>query len=245
MAWAWSKIAAGQVPGGPAAGLVLLRLADRADPEGKCWPGHQRTAADLNLAESTVRTSIKGLEMAGLMEIKPREIDGRCASNLYILAVDNLDSQPCDRVPKSGTRVPKNAGMGVPKSGTEPTTTTEPPIKRECAQSAHSPAGRRARSGRGALSVDQGTGLQYSPDDPRDESALRRIHGFPADVVRRAVAAAAELDPAGRPFPSATLRILLQQQSKSQTQADTPAWARRESHNDNINVIEGDLQWTE
>ena len=119
MAWAWSKIAAGQVPGGPAAGLVLLRLADLADPEGKCWPGHQRTAADLNLAESTVRTSIKGLEMAGLMEIKPREIDGRCASNLYILAVDNLDSQPCDRVPKSGTRVPKNAGMGVPKSGTD------------------------------------------------------------------------------------------------------------------------------
>ena len=119
MAWAWSQIAAGRVPGGPGAALVLLRLADRADPEGKCWPGHQRTAADLQVAQSTVRSAIRALESVGLLAVEAREVEGRNFSNLYFLAVDNLFPEPGDRVPDFGTRLPKKSSKRVPKSGTE------------------------------------------------------------------------------------------------------------------------------
>ncbi len=120
MAWAWSQIAAGRVPGGPGAALVLLRLADRADPEGKCWPGHQRTAADLNLAQSTVRSSIRSLESVGLLAVEAREVEGRDASNLYHLHIDGAPKEISDRVPDFGTRMLIQSPNRVPKSGTEP-----------------------------------------------------------------------------------------------------------------------------
>ena len=97
--------------------LVLLRLADRADPRGVCWPGHERTAYDLKLSASTVRAAIAALARAGLLEvIRRRDADGRDKPNLYQL---HIDRPKIVGVPNSGTRLPEPGGE-VPKSAPEP-----------------------------------------------------------------------------------------------------------------------------
>ncbi|MDD4887646.1 MAG: hypothetical protein PHO64_12110 [Thiomonas sp.] len=239
MAWAWAQIAAGRACGAAGA-LVLLRLADRADPEGKCWPGHQRTAVDLNIAESTARAAIQALAKAGLLSVQPREIDGRSTSNLYRLAVDNVP-------PERGTR--------VPKSGTESVIKEEPPIKERCARAARTQRGVPPRlSVRGKLVQDEKTGLHHSPGDSRDAQALARILTFPPAQVQQAVARAARLDPEGRAFPSAALRLLLRDAgAKAVPVAARPEWLERRKARaaDQGNgdaaatTIEGDAQWTD
>lgn len=124
MAWAWSQISQGRVPGGPGTALVLLKLADRADPEGRCWPGHERTAADLGLSPSTVRASTSKLDAAGLLEVHRRQVEGRDASNLYHLHIDAAPKEISDRVPDFGTRAPIQSQNRVPKFGTESKTGT-------------------------------------------------------------------------------------------------------------------------
>lgn len=52
--------------------LVILRLADRADDAGVCWPGHIRTAADLNVSTRSVQNAVKRLEEIGLLTLKER-----------------------------------------------------------------------------------------------------------------------------------------------------------------------------
>lgn len=52
--------------------LVILRLADRADPAGVCWPGHNRTAADLNVSVRSVQASVKRLSEIGLLKLGAR-----------------------------------------------------------------------------------------------------------------------------------------------------------------------------
>ncbi len=54
--WAWSRA----VP--PAHKLVLLALAEHADPVGQCWPSIARLTADTGLARSTVVTALNALE---------------------------------------------------------------------------------------------------------------------------------------------------------------------------------------
>ena len=46
--------------------VVYMYLRDRADAEGKCWPGINRIATDLNLSRSTVkRASATSKKAAG------------------------------------------------------------------------------------------------------------------------------------------------------------------------------------
>lgn len=66
--------------------LVVLRLADRADPAGVCWPGHSRTAADLNISTRSVQSAVKHLESIGLMEVRERV----GTSSLIYLKLDHV-----------------------------------------------------------------------------------------------------------------------------------------------------------
>lgn len=105
MAWAWKKMAGLDLPA--ASKLVLLRLADRADPEGKCWPGHERTARDLNLSKSSVKSAIRLLASRGLLTIESRTgPTGTDAANLYHLAllVDGEGSNSDPSRQKAGGR---------------------------------------------------------------------------------------------------------------------------------------------
>ena len=53
----------------PMAKLVLLRLADRADESGICYPSQRRLAAECGITERTVRNAITDLICRGLVII--------------------------------------------------------------------------------------------------------------------------------------------------------------------------------
>lgn len=63
---------------------VYMYLRDRADAEGKCWPGIKTIAGDLKLSRSTVKRAIADLERSGYLERTPRfRENGSYTSSLY------------------------------------------------------------------------------------------------------------------------------------------------------------------
>lgn len=44
---------------------VYMYLRDRADSEGKCWPGIKTIASDMRLSRSTVKRALTDLEQHG------------------------------------------------------------------------------------------------------------------------------------------------------------------------------------
>jgi len=71
MNWAFEKIVPNLTD--QVVKLVILRLADRADPAGICWPGHKRTARDLNVSTRSVQLSIKKLSELKLIEVDQKK----------------------------------------------------------------------------------------------------------------------------------------------------------------------------
>lgn len=68
---------------------VYMYLRDRADAEGKCWPGIKRIAADLHLSRSTVKRALADLERAGFLTRQERRREnGSRTSNLYIISAE-------------------------------------------------------------------------------------------------------------------------------------------------------------
>ena len=66
---------------------VYLYLRDRADAEGKCWPGVKRIAADLHLSRRTAQRALADLEHAGYLRRDGRyRANGSRTSNLYTIA---------------------------------------------------------------------------------------------------------------------------------------------------------------
>lgn len=61
-----------------------MYLRDRADSEGKCWPGIKTIASDMRLSRSTVKRALTDLEQHGYLQKIPRYRDnGSSTSNLY------------------------------------------------------------------------------------------------------------------------------------------------------------------
>lgn len=68
--------------------FVLMILANRADPEGVCWPSQQYIQDRTGLSTETVRSACKKLQEFGLLEIEPRLLEnGRRTSNHYQLTI--------------------------------------------------------------------------------------------------------------------------------------------------------------
>lgn len=83
--WAFDQIRAGYSPSASCS-LVLLKLADRSNDDGYCWPGQERIGSDISLSDETVRQCCRRLEAAGLIEIlRRKDSAGRDLSNLYRL----------------------------------------------------------------------------------------------------------------------------------------------------------------
>jgi hypothetical protein len=83
MNWAWGI----ELP--PALKLVLLKLADRANDDGECWPGNASIAKACCIGERTLIRYIAKLEEAGLMQTKRRYDDqGKRTTNTYVLDLD-------------------------------------------------------------------------------------------------------------------------------------------------------------
>ena len=64
--------------------VVYMYLHDRADGQGKCWPGIKRISTDLGLSRRTVQRALSELEKAGHIKRDQRHRDnGSRTSNLY------------------------------------------------------------------------------------------------------------------------------------------------------------------
>lgn len=85
LVWAFGQIRDGRVSK-DSAKLILLKLADRANDDGTCWPGRESLGLDVGISEITARAATKILEDAQLIQIERRkDAGGRDLSNLYHL----------------------------------------------------------------------------------------------------------------------------------------------------------------
>lgn len=127
MTWAW------QAPLPPGPKIVLLALADIADDEGICWPGHRSLAAKCSVTVRTVQRTIAALQAQGQLLIEPRyRQDGSRSSNRYRLPIET----PHDKLtwgddldvvgPPTRTSWPPDAGVGA-RTTTEPSLDPSPP----------------------------------------------------------------------------------------------------------------------
>ncbi len=114
MNWAWGV----ELP--PAMKLVLLKLADRANDDGECWPGMESVAVACGVCERTMMRYIDKMEQLGILSRDKRKSEaGRQQTNLYTL---NLAYQPGDNL---------SPGNGEPgdKSGQNRVTLESPEIR--------------------------------------------------------------------------------------------------------------------
>ena len=104
--WALTQMQLNDMP--TSTRFVLMILANRAAPEGECWPSHQYIQDRTGLSNETVRTACKNLQEAGLLTITPRILEsGRKTSNHYQLNLGEGYPQPL------GVPTPNQQG-GVP-----------------------------------------------------------------------------------------------------------------------------------
>lgn len=83
MNWAWGI----ELP--PNLKLVLLKLADRANDDGECWPGNASIAKACCIGERTLIRYIAKLEEAGLLQTRRRyDEQGKRTTNTYVLDLD-------------------------------------------------------------------------------------------------------------------------------------------------------------
>lgn len=86
MHWALTHIQRDELP--TASRFVLLLLANRADPEGLCWPSMRYIAARTGMSRNTIRAACDRLKTLGLVQIDTRQRDnGSSTSNLYRLCI--------------------------------------------------------------------------------------------------------------------------------------------------------------
>lgn len=129
MNWAWN------IDLQPAVKLVLLKLADRANDDGECWPGQDTVAVACNMSERSVMRHIATLESMRILTVDRRKgEDGRQATNLYHL---NLAWLPGDKLspgkePDRVTTVsPGEDPAPGDNHGANRVTTVSPDIKEE------------------------------------------------------------------------------------------------------------------
>ncbi|MEO6147038.1 MAG: helix-turn-helix domain-containing protein [Sulfuriferula sp.] len=75
--------------------MVLLKLADRANDDGECWPGQESLASDCSMTDRGVRGVIEKLVTKGFLTVESRRCGQRNKSNLYHLHPE----------PRSGSKV--------------------------------------------------------------------------------------------------------------------------------------------
>jgi Helix-turn-helix domain len=82
-AWAWKQKVSSTEK------IVLVRLANRSDEHGVCWPGQKGIAEDCSLSRETVNRAVKHLvELKKLTIIPRQDALGRPMSNYYQLSVN-------------------------------------------------------------------------------------------------------------------------------------------------------------
>lgn len=121
--WAWQ-----QRIKRPAAKLVLLSLADRADEHHSAFPGIQRLLADTELDRKTIIDCIDYLERNGVISVERSIGKGNRYRLLGVVSRHSEHDPKTEPVPKTGP-VPETGP--VPKVGPVPKTGRDPSQKRD------------------------------------------------------------------------------------------------------------------
>lgn len=209
---AFDALAAGRVPGGAATALVLLKIANRADENGVCWPSLDRLASDTGLGRRTVERAVAELVASGLVRKETRRDGaGKAMSNVY-----HLDIALAERQAERQAERHPDARIGQRNQSIRNPSKRVRAGAREGAR-----AGARDSLGRGM--VESGEGITHSPGDARDAAVLASIRQHPPAAIARAVEAARRRDSLGRAFPSAVWREL---RRAGEAGEDLPPWAR-------------------
>ena len=106
----------------PAQKLVLIKLADNANDEGKCWPSQGYIAEHCSMTRQTVNFHCKALAEQGLIEIVPHWIGKNRLPNTYCVRVPDATLTPCqsDTPPLSTTlTTPVNGADNPPVNGAD------------------------------------------------------------------------------------------------------------------------------
>lgn len=74
--------------GNPTRKLVLLKLADNANDNGKCWPSYDHIAEMCEIDRRTAMRHIKALTESGLLTLTYRKGEKGNSSNMYYLHLD-------------------------------------------------------------------------------------------------------------------------------------------------------------
>lgn len=148
---------------------MLLKLADRSNDDGYCWPGQERIGSDISLSDETVRQCCRRLELAGLVEILHRKDSaGRDLSNLY-------------RLPGFAKGEGQDFTTPSQEFGGRPPAIGDEPINRTCHKK-EAAARAQARTASSAAATPQG---KQNPGRPRrgDETVLHGVEVWtPADA---------------------------------------------------------------
>lgn len=119
MSWAWD-----QRVGDPAAKLVLMKLADQANDQGKCWPSQRSLADECEMSLNTVRRKLELLYAAGLVSAEQRRRDdGGLTSLMY--RVGFVPLRPSGVTPYATSDAPPTPTVAQHEPSLEPRPTSD------------------------------------------------------------------------------------------------------------------------
>ena len=85
-----------QKTGSPASKLVLIKLADNANDEGRCYPSLAYIAKHCEMHRATVIRHISALSERGFVDVEHRSVEGAKIPNVYHLKMQPLVAD-CDQ----------------------------------------------------------------------------------------------------------------------------------------------------
>lgn len=159
----WEACAAHDVKGAKL--MIMARLADYSNDDGVSYPSVETICRQLGLGESTVRTAIAELEVAGWLRREARRKGNRNTSNLYYLNADRLENLA--RIEKDRVQAIKNqlkSGALFHPSVSEPSKTE--PSESEPSNGFHpSESGKKGVFTRQNLTPDPQVNSKHEPQD--------------------------------------------------------------------------------
>lgn len=187
--------------------IVLLKLADHADHDGKnAWPAVERVAHESGLSKRTVQRILAGLAVEGIIAVEKNAVGGRGKTRHYRIDVDQA-KRLHPLAPYESDRTSRPAASSGPKKND-----TESPIS----------------SGKGDNGDPKG--------DSQNTKGCQSLSPEPSLTVQRTVhrEAATESDQ-GRPFveqETAEAKRAVQLPTHWEPDAQTVCWARGEAFDD-------------
>lgn len=94
MSWQASSWVLKQKTGNPILKVLLLAVANYADPDGRCWPSVETLADDSEVSKRTIQRKLQELQALGFIKVTERfEPSGRQMVSLIELRMGEGDSQ--------------------------------------------------------------------------------------------------------------------------------------------------------